>query len=131
MVVDTSALVAISFEEPEAAEFTAALHDAASPKISSATLAGRDVHRRRGPNPGRDNAAILLAFLDAVGAETVAVDRRQAVLVNEAFLAFGKGRHKARLNYGDCFSYALAKSLDLPLLFKGDDFRHTYIRPAL
>ena len=68
---------------------------------------------------------------DAVGAETVAVDRRQAVLVNEAFLAFGKGRHKARLNYGDCFSYALAKSLDLPLLFKGDDFRHTDVRPAL
>jgi len=129
MVVDTSALVAISFEEPEAAEFTAALHDAASPKISTATLAETSIVVAG--RTGKDNAATLLAFLDAVGAETIAVDRRQAVLVNEAFLAFGKGRHKARLNYGDCFSYALAKSLDLPLLFKGDDFRHTDVRPAL
>jgi ribonuclease VapC len=129
IVVDTSALVAISFEEPEAAEFAAVLHGAVAPKISSATVAETFIvvaGRTR-----RDNAATLLLFLDAVGAEIVAVDRRHAILVNEAFLRFGKGRHKARLNYGDCFSYALAKSLDLPLLFKGDDFRHTDIRPAL
>ena len=80
---------------------------------------------------GDDNAQEVLAFLDGVGARIVPVDRRQALLVNEAFLAYGKGRHKARLNYGDCFAYALAKSLDLPLLFKGDDFRHTDVRPAV
>jgi ribonuclease VapC len=55
----------------------------------------------------------------------------EAWLAGEAYRRFGKGRHKARLNYGDCFSYALAKSLALPLLYKGDDFRHTDIRSVL
>lgn len=59
------------------------------------------------------------------------VTGEQALLAGAARLHFGKGRHRARLNYGDCFSYALAKSLDAPLLFKGDDFTHTDIRSAL
>jgi ribonuclease VapC len=129
IVVDTSALIAIMRPEAEQVEFARALREAAEPNISAATvaetlivLAGRN---------GDDNAPEVLDFLDGVGARIVPVDRRQVSLVNEAFLAYGKGRHKARLNYGDCFSYALAKSLDLPLLFKGDDFRHTDIRPAL
>jgi ribonuclease VapC len=65
---------------------------------------------------GVDDAPEVLDFLDGAGSGIVPVDRRQVLLVNEAFLAYGKGRHKARLNYRDCFSYALAKSLDLPLL---------------
>ena len=59
------------------------------------------------------------------------MDRGHALRGNQAFLAFGKRRHKASLNYGDCFAYALAESLDLPLLFKGDDFRHTDIRAVV
>jgi ribonuclease VapC len=54
-----------------------------------------------------------------------------AMIAADAFRRFGKGHHRAKLNYGDCFAYALAKSLDLPILFKGDDFGHTDIRRAL
>ena len=129
MVADTSALVAILFEEPEAHTFARILRDAARPKLSTASLA--ETFIVVAGRTGRDNAAKVLAFLDGAAVDVVPVDRRQALLVNEAFLRFGKGRHKAGLNYGDCFAYALAKRLDLPLLFKGDDFRHTDIRPAL
>jgi ribonuclease VapC len=129
IVADTSALVAIVFEEAEALLFAGTLRAAASPKLSSASLA--ETFIVVAGRTGRDNAAKVLALLDGIGMEVVPVDRRQALLVNEAFLRFGKGRHKASLNYGDCFAYALAKSLDLPLLFKGNDFRHTDVRPAL
>ena len=63
--------------------------------------------------------------------EIVAHDRELAHIAREAFLRFGKGRHPARLNCGDCASYALAKSLNIPLLFKGGDFAKTDIVPAL
>jgi ribonuclease VapC len=68
--------------------------------------------------------------IDDLGLEVVAFDRSQSRFAREAFLRFGKGRHPAGLNYGDCFSYALAKSLDVPLLFKGDDFSRTDILVA-
>jgi ribonuclease VapC len=73
----------------------------------------------------------LEAFLEALDAETIPVDSRQAALAIEAFRAYGKGRHPAGLNIGDCFSYALAKALDEPLLFKGNDFGQTDLRSAL
>lgn len=129
IVIDTSALAAIFFNEPEAGRYIELLRSTASPKLSCATLVETFIvvaGRTR-----RDNSATILEFMEGVGAELVSVDRHQALLVNEAFLSFGKGRHRAALNYGDCFAYALAKSLDLPLLFKGDDFRHTDVRPAL
>jgi ribonuclease VapC len=129
IVVDTSALIAVVRREPEQIEFTRLLRDAVEPKLSAATLAETFIvlaGRSRD-----DNSGPLLEFLDRTGVDIVGVDRRQVLLVNDAFLRFGKGRHKASLNYGDCFAYALAKSLGVPLLFKGDDFRHTDIRPAL
>lgn len=129
IAVDTSALAAILFREAEAERYAALLQGTVAPKLSYATLVETFIvvaGRTR-----RDNSATILEFLEQVGADLVPVDRRQALLANEAFISFGKGRHRAALNYGDCFAYALAKSYDLPLLFKGDDFRHTDVRAAL
>jgi ribonuclease VapC len=75
---------------------------------------------------------ILDELIDRYGIATVSVDGAQAAIAHEAFMAYGKGSgHPARLNFGDLFSYALAKSRDLPLLFKGDDFARTDIASAL
>lgn len=70
-------------------------------------------------------------WLESMEIDVVAVDFPQARIAADAFARFGRGRHPARLNYGDCFAYALANSLDAPLLYKGDDFDKTDIRPAL
>ena len=84
---------------------------------------------------GRSGAEVDWSPLDELIArarmEIVPHDRRLAGLAREAFLRFGKGRHPARLNCGDCASYALAKSLNIPLLFKGADFAKTDIVPAI
>lgn len=74
--------------------------------------------------------SLHLAFLDTLGISIVPTDQQQATLAAEAFLRFGKGRHPAGLNLGDCFSYALAKSLNAPLLYKGEDFGRTDIGSA-
>ena len=66
-------------------------------------------------------------LIDKLGIEVVPVDREQALLAREAFRRFGKGRHKAGLNFGDCFAYALAKQTNEPLLYKGNDFSQTDI----
>jgi ribonuclease VapC len=70
-------------------------------------------------------------FLTEAGLEIVPVTAAQARLAREAYRRFGKGNHPAKLNFADCFAYALAKERDLPLLFKGDDFTRTDLRPAL
>jgi ribonuclease VapC len=129
IAVDTSAVVAIMRREPEQVLFTGIMREARELSISAASvaetlivLAGRS---------GGDNAPEVLEFLAGVDARIVSVSHAHALLANQAFLAYGKGRHKAALNYGDCFSYALAKSLDAQLLFKGDDFRHTDVRAVV
>ena len=129
IAVDTSALVAIMRREAEQAEFIRILRDEVEPCISAASVAETLIVFAG--RTGDDNSPEVIQLLGGLGARIVPVDRSQALLVNEAFLRFGKGRHKARLNYGDCFAYALAKSLDAPLLFKGDDFRHTDIRAVV
>lgn len=108
MVVDTSALVAIVFDEADADRFAQAL-----------------------ARKGSSGRAGLENFLRQSRIEIVAVSISQAELAIEAFRRFGRGRHRAALNIGDCFSYALAKATDQPLLFKGNDFAQTDIRPAL
>lgn len=75
--------------------------------------------------------ADVLTFLGDARIAPVPVDERQMLLAGEALGRFGRGRHAAKLNFGDCFSYALAKALDQPLLFKGEDFGQTDIVPAL
>ena len=82
--------------------------------------------RLRTPDP----IALLDRLIDRFEIVVVPVDREQALLAREALRRFGKGRHKAGLNFGDCFSYALAKQTGEPLLFKGKDFSQTDITPA-
>jgi len=126
MVVDTSALVAILFGEPDAEMFASALEVASTRLISAVTRVELScvVEGRKG-EPGRQDLERLLA---GVGCEIVSVTPGHAGIAIDAFRRFGKGRHRAGLNIGDCFSYALAAATDLPLLFKGDDFTHTDIR---
>jgi ribonuclease VapC len=128
-VVDTSAMMAILLLEPEAPEFARALEGAADRLISAVSVleAGIVSLVRRG-DPGVQR---LESFITAAELEVVAFDREQASIARDAFGRYGKGRHPAGLNFGDCASYALAASRALPLLFKGDDFAQTDIAPAI
>jgi len=128
MVIDTSALVAILFQEPEAAAIEASLEMASTRLMSAVTRVELVcvVEGRKG-NAGRRD---LEALLQAVNPDIVAVTARHADRAIDAFRRYGKGRHKAALNIGDCFSYALARETNQPLLFKGEDFIHTDIVKA-
>lgn len=128
MVIDTSALVAILTGEPERAQFIAALEAADRRCLSAGTFIETSIviDARYGAEGLRD----LDLFLAAAGAEIVPVDSDQAVVARRAYSRFGKGRHQAALNFGDCFAYALAMTRAEPLLFKGKDFIHTDIIPA-
>jgi ribonuclease VapC len=130
IVVDASALLAILEGEPDAAKYAEALADADAPLMSAATLieAGIVMVNRHGPKA----ASKLHALVREAGIEVENVTPRHARIAVDAFTVYGKGRHhKAGLNYGDCFVYALAKATGLPLLFKGNDFSHTDLSPAL
>lgn len=129
IVIDTSALVAIAFDEPERADFLKVLARYERALISTPTVveARLVVHGRRG-----QRAVVLLDdLLRLPPFEIVALGLAEANAAYAAFVAYGKGSgHPAGLNYGDLFSYALAKVRGLPLLFKGDDFAQTDIEPA-
>ena len=129
MVIDTSAIVAILFGEPDQRRYDEAIEAAQVRLVSAVTrveLAFVVEGRKR--EAGRES---LEQFFRLTGAEIVAVTPQQAEIAIAAFRRFGKGRHRAGLNIGDCFSYALAVASDQKLLFKGDDFIHTDIRLAL
>jgi ribonuclease VapC len=128
MVVDTSALAAILFDEPDAEEFEAAIANDPIRLISAATLveASTVVERRLGEQAGRE----LDSLLTEAGFEVVAVSEEQAEVARQALRTYGKGRHRASLNFGDCFAYALSKVSGEPLLFKGHDFSLTDMRAA-
>ena len=123
MVLDTSALVAVLQDEPEQRQFIRLIEEADARRLSAATLVETSIviEARFGAEGVRD----LDLFLSRAGVETLSVDAEQAQLARHAFSRFGKGRHPAGLNFGDCFSYALATSLSEPLLFKGRDFALT------
>jgi ribonuclease VapC len=129
IAVDTSAVIAILFGEAEADEFRRrislepACMSAVSLQEASMVMAGR----RRDAMAWRR----LDEFIDDTPLEVVGHDRELAEISRLAFIRFGKGRHAARLNCGDCASYALAKQRNIPLLFKGTDFARTDIVPAL
>lgn len=123
MIVDTSAVVAILRSEPEAERFASALIEAGGAVMSAANYleAGIVIDRERDP--------VASARLDAVvmelDIEIVDVTAKQARLARQAYRDFGKGcGHPAKLNFGDCFAYALATERGEALLFKGDDFAH-------
>jgi ribonuclease VapC len=128
IVVDTSAVLSVMLEEPEADAVRAVLLRASGRSISASNyvecamvMAGRRLGGR----------VDLDEWLSLRQIEVSAVDRQVAALAAEAFVRFGRGRHPAGLNYGDCFAYALARQLGAPLLFKGGDFARTDITPAL
>lgn len=120
MVIDTSSLVCIILGEPEAELYIGALASQPGNSISAVNWleAMMVVNSRR----GKEGTHELQALLNLARAEIAPVDARMAQLAFAAWLRFGKGRHPAALNFGDCFSYALAKLRDEPLLFKGEDF---------
>ncbi len=130
MIIDTSALICILLGEPEAQQFARRLAAIDADHAMSAVTWFETmlvITGRRGDS-GRRNLIELLEF----GRVTVLpVDAQAAQIAYQAWLDFGKGRHPAGLNFGDCFSYALAKERAEPLLFKGDDFSKTDVLAAL
>jgi ribonuclease VapC len=128
MVLDTSALAAILFDEPERRQFNEKIEADPRRLLSAATLVEITmvIEARSGEAGGRE----LDLLLHRARVEIVALDADQAEIARHAYRAYGKGRHPAGLNFGDCFSYALAKATGEPLLFKGDDFARTDILAA-
>ena len=126
MAVDTSALMAVILNEARAADCTALLEREAELVISAATVAeALIVSDRRGVH------AEMARLLDGLGFEVVPVTTATARRIVEIYRRWGKGRHEASLNFGDCFAYDVAKTNDCPLLFVGNDFSKTDIRPSI
>jgi ribonuclease VapC len=123
MVIDTSAILAILQREPERRSFVEAIESADLTRMSVASFVESSIviESRYGAEGLRD----LDRFISRASIELIAVDTEQGQLARSAFSRFGKGRHRAGLNYGDCFSYAAAISLGEPLLCKIDNFIHT------
>ena len=128
MILDTSALSAIFFGEPDGDWYVQMIHDADSRRMSAANFVELSfvIEGQLGPAAGRQ--CDMFFRRAEIVIEPVTVE--QAHLARQAFLDFGKGRHPEQLNFGDCFAYALAKATDEPLLFKGRDFSKTDVRPA-
>jgi ribonuclease VapC len=125
VIVDTSALIAILRGEPEAGQFTERLLAAPQVRVSAGTLLeARIVAERDG------GLAELAKLVDVLGIEIVPTDAQQIDLAFEGFRRFGRGRHRAGLNFGDLFAYGLARATEEPLLFKGNGFSHTDVEPV-
>jgi ribonuclease VapC len=129
MVIDTSALVAVLFGEPEHSAFAAAIASDPRRLISAATVleATMVVESRSGEAAGRE----LDLLVHRISADVVAVNDAQLDIARVAWRRYGKGHHIAALNFGDCFSYALARHASEPLLYKGLDFGRTDITSAI
>lgn len=129
LVVDTSALMAILLEEPEAVGLAEALIAASSLRMSAPSWleTAMVATARRGAAGSKE----FLALVERLGIEIVPCDEAQTKAAYAAWLRFGKGRHPASLNFGDCFSYSLAKLRGERLLFKGEDFSKTDLTVAL
>jgi ribonuclease VapC len=129
MIVDTSALLAIAMREAEFDLFYVMLLRAKRRRMSAASyVEAAEVYLRRVSEI--DGVGLLNRDLARLRIEIIPVTAEQAYAAVEARRIYGKGRHRADLNYGDSFSYALAKTLDEPLLFKGNDFIHTDVKRA-
>ena len=129
MVLDTSAILAILLVEAEELQFLELIGSDASCLISAVSIfeAGMVLGGRIGP----EAESIIHELIEAVDATVVSFDADQAALAHAAFRSFGKGRHPARLNLGDCAAYALSKATGEPLLFKGSDFALTDVARCL
>jgi ribonuclease VapC len=128
VIVDTSALVAITFREPGHQDLITKLADAASAGIGTPTLAEAGLvlaSRLR-----RDSRDLVIRLLDEFSIVEIPFGDRHWREAVDAYLRYGKGRHKARLNFGDCLTYAVARLANEPLLFVGDDFPETDLELA-
>jgi ribonuclease VapC len=128
VVIDSSALLAIVLDEPERASLVARIEASPRGMISAASFIAASIvilNRR-----GEAAVSELREFVNRAGIEIAPIDVRQAESAIEAFRRFGKGRHPAGLNFGDCFAYALAVLTGEPLLFKGEEFAKTDIAAA-
>lgn len=128
MIIDTSAIIAVLFNEDDAEVFAQSISQSDSRRMSAATFveAAIVVETQTKSNGSRQ----LDAFLRKADIAIEPVTEEHAHIARQAFIDFGKGRHPAGLNYGDCFSYALAKATGEPLLFKGKDFSKTDVIAA-
>lgn len=129
MILDTSALVAVLFGESEADAYTQLIHDSDRCLISTGSFLELSIviERQTGPEVARQ----CDMFFRRAGIIVEPFTVEQAFVARHAFHDFGKGRHRAGLNFGDCFAYALAKVTGEPLLFKGNDFRKTDVVSAI
>jgi ribonuclease VapC len=129
MILDTSALVAVLFGEPEADAYTRLIHDADRCLISAGSFLELSIVIER--LAGLEVARQCDMFFRRAGIIVEPFTVEQAHIARQAFHDFGKGRHPAGLNFGDCFAYALTKVTGEPLLFKGKDFKKTDIVSAI
>ena len=130
MIVDASAIVAIVLAQDDAARIAGALEGAGTARMSAANFLESAIVVDASRNPV--SIRQFDEFLSLAGIEVVPVSVKQARIARQAYRDFGKGSgHPARLNFGDCFAYALAKDTGEPLLYKGDDFGHTDVKKAL
>jgi ribonuclease VapC len=128
MIVDTSAALAVVLGEPGFEVFAGAISTSETRRISAASfLEASIVAETRGGDSGLRQ---FDSFIRESGLAVEPVTHEHALIAREGFSKYGKGRHPAGLNFGDCFAYALAKSTGEPLLFKGEDFRQTDVLPA-
>lgn len=128
-VIDTSILVAIVLLEPEAESLGTQLAHARGVCMSAVSVFEANLVMLN--KQGASGVAQISELVQKFKLKIVAFDEKQSLLATEAAAAYGKGRHPASLNFGDCCAYALAKSLDLPLLFKGNDFSQTDLRAVV
>ncbi len=129
MILDTSVIMAILHKEPESAVFSARIADAYPVAISAATMVELTmVTEGRGGDGARVEVDLLLAQAQV---EVIPFTAEHAALAADGWRRYGKGRHPAGLNLGDCFAYALAQSRNEPLLFKGADFSLTDVKAAI
>jgi len=129
MIIDTSAVVAILAGEPDAARYAQQIEQDPAPRIGTPALLEASMVLTRWF--GEAAEAALDSFIREAGAEIVPFDLPQLHAAQQAYRRYGKGRHPAALNFGDCMSYALAHVCDEALLFKGEDLSNTDIRPAM
>jgi len=127
-VVDTSAIIAVVLLEPDGPDL---FHAMSGHRIAVSALSVLEAETVVRGRRGQDAVAEVRALLSHHGAQIVPFDDRQAQLASLAYDRFGKGQHRARLNICDCAAYALAKSMDAPLLYKGSDFARTDIASAV
>jgi len=128
MILDTSAVIAVLQNEESAPRLVGALENAPVKRMSAATLveAGIILQARYGDHGERE----LDLFVQRAHVEIIPVSEEHAEYARSAYRRFGRGRHAAGLNFGDCFAYALARALDEPLLFVGDEFARTDVQAA-